>query len=122
MKLREIAEKLNLVNLTPELGITDKLEVTRAHASDLLSDVLANAPRGGVLVTIQVHMNVIAVSLHAEQAGVIFASGRLPDETVRKKAVEEKIPLYSCASSTFDVAGRLYELGLRGAAARRGNS
>jgi hypothetical protein len=67
-------------------------------------------------------MNVIAVSLHAEQAGVIFASGRLPDETVRKKAVEENIPLFSCALSTFDVAGRLYGLGLRGADGRRGNS
>ena len=44
--------------------------VSGGYASDMLSDVLANAPWGGVLVTIQVHMNVIAVSVNAGLAAV----------------------------------------------------
>ena len=114
MKLGEIVEKLGLENLTPELKPSSTLEVLGGFASDLLSDVLANAPRGGILVTVQVHMNVVAVALHAELAAVIFSSGRVPEEKVRQKAVEEGIALYGSKESAFDVVGRLYALGLRG--------
>jgi len=114
MKLDRIAEKLSLRNITPELGEKGNAEIVSGHASDLLSDVLAHAPSGGVLVTIQAHMNVIAVSLHAGLSAVIFSSGRVPEEDVRRKAVEEGIPLYVSEEPTFDVVGRLYSLGLRG--------
>ena len=114
MKLNEIVEPLDLEHLTPELEGKNDLDVQGGHASDLLSDVLANAPAGGVLVTIQVHMNVIAVAVHAELAVVIFASSRGPDETVREKAIEEGIHLYVSKETTFDVVGQLYSMGLRG--------
>ena len=114
MRLMEIAAKLELENVTPELGTPLSVDVTRGYVTDLLSDVLAHAPRGGALVTIQTHMNVIAVSLHAELAAVIFASGRRPEEAVRKKAVEEHLPLYVAPKSAFELVGQLYALGLRG--------
>ncbi len=114
MTLRDIAKELTLTDLTPEIEDPKSADVEGAHASDLLSDVLANAPVNGLLVTIQVHLNVIAVAAHAGLAGVVFSSGRAPDDAVRRKAVEEKIPLFSSRESTFEVAGRLYALGLRG--------
>jgi len=114
MKLNEIAEKLALKNLTPEIKPTDYPDVTRGYTSDMLSDVLANAPNGCVLVTIQLHMNVIAVSVHAGIVAVIFAGGRAPEETVRQKAIEEKIFLYASPESAFDIVGRLHSLGLKG--------
>jgi len=113
MRLDEIAMNLGLKDLTAEL-VTEKLrEVRSGHASDLLSEVLANARPGALLITIQIHMNVIAVASHARLSGVIFTSSRLPDEEVRKRALEEKIPLFSSKEPTFDVVGRLYSLGLR---------
>ena len=112
MNLNEIARVLELELLTP--GIALDADVKAGYVSDLLSDVLANAPRGGLLVTVQVHLNVIAVAVHAELAGVIFAGGRMPDETVRKKAAEEGIALLVSRESAFEVVGRLYGLGLRG--------
>ena len=114
MKLRDIAEELGLKNLTPEIHIKETFEVRSGHVSDLLSDVLAHAPSGGVLVTIQAHMNVIAVSVHAGLAAIIFASGMSPDETVRIKAVEEQMPLFSTDATSFEIVGKLYSLGLRG--------
>ena len=90
----------------------------RAMASSA-SDVLANAPSGGLLLTIQVHMNVIAVALHAGLAGVVFTSGMRPDEAVAAKALEEKLPLFASKESTFDAAGKLYALGLRGGVEER---
>ena len=114
MKLNEIATRLNLRDLTPEIPGDAAVEVTQGHASDLLSDVLANAPGGGVLVTIHVHMNVVAVSVHAGVRAIIFAADRTPDESVRTRAVQEEIRLYTSDGSTFDIVGRLYALGLRG--------
>ncbi len=113
MNLRELTERVGAVNLIPEVGLTEAT-IERGYASDLLSDVLASAPSGGVLVTIQVHMNVIAVAVHAGLAAVIFASDRRPDEDVRQRAVEEGIALFASSDSAFDIVGKLYALGVRG--------
>jgi hypothetical protein len=114
MKLHDIVQQLDLTNLTPEIQIDEPVDVSAGHASDLLSDVLANAPSGSVLVTIQVHMFVIAVALQARIAAIIFASGMEPDEEVKEKAIAERLPLFSSQEPTFDIAGQLYALNLRG--------
>jgi len=114
MDIREIARQLNLENLTPEIESKQPMNVSRGHSCDLLSDVLAHAPPGGVLVTIQIHLNVVAVAVHAELSAVIFAGGMIPEEPVKKKAEEGGILLYSTKESTFDIVGKLYALGLRG--------
>lgn len=114
MTLAQIAAQLGLEVLTPELPIEGGDDVTHGHASDLLSDVLANAPAGSVLLTTQVHMNVVAVALHAGLAAVVFTQGMKPETAVRMKAAEEGLPLFSARDSTFDLAGRMYALGLRG--------
>ncbi len=114
MKLCDIAQQLGLRCLTPQLHDQQQVEVTHGHASDLLSDVLANAPHGAIAVTLQVHLNVVAVAAHAGLAGVILTAGHDPDEQVIRRAVEEGIPLYGAADNTFEVVGRLYAMGLRG--------
>jgi len=114
MTLSDIVSRLGLEVLTPELAIEGGDDVSRGHASDLLSDVLANAPAGGLLLTTQVHMNVIAVALHAGLAAVVFTQGMRPETAVRFKAVEEGLPLLASNDSTFDLAGRMYALGMRG--------
>ena len=114
MRLDEIAKRLSLRRLTPQIPGESGAEVVCGHASDLLSDVLANAPGGSVLVTLHVHLNVLAVAVHAGVVAVIFVSNRVPDEPVLRKAAEERIWLYATRDSTFEVVGRLYALGLRG--------
>lgn len=114
MTLNDLASELGLTCLTPDVR-TGATVMTAGYVSDLLSDVLANGPAGGVLVTVQVHLNVVAVALHAELAGVIFAMDRVPEEGVRAKAAEEGIALYTSSDSAFELVGRMYELGLRGA-------
>lgn len=114
MKLKDVVQQLGLTNLTPAIQLDESLELAAGHVSDLLSDVLANAPGGGVLVTIQVHMYVIAVALQASVAAIIFASGMEPDEAVREKATAENLLLFSSKESSFDIVGQLYALGFRG--------
>lgn len=126
MTLRELEQILNLERLTPALAPqvtvnSEKLEddaadvdITRGYASDLLSDVLANAPTGGILVTLQVHLNVIAVASHAGLRAVIFSCGRRPEDDVIARAADEGLYLFVSSTDTFELVGRLYELGLRG--------
>ena len=118
MQLTEIIHELSLARLTPTLGAAEAADVTRGYASDLLSDVLANAPAGGVLVTVQAHLNVVAVAVHAGLAGVVFASGRVPEAEVVARAADERMPLFGSDAATFDIVGRLYALGVRGPMAR----
>jgi hypothetical protein len=117
MTLHDIARELHLIELVPPNEVEREAEVTRGYASDLLSDVLAHAPAGGVLVTLQVHLNVIAVAGHAELVAVIFAGDRRPDDEVVAKAVEEGLALYVCTDDTFEIVGRLYALGVKGSRA-----
>lgn len=117
MDLKTLVDALGVERLTP--GLTeDGVVVTSGYASDLLSDVLAHAREGSVLVTVQVHLNVIAVAVHAGVAAVVFALGRRPDESVVAKAAEEGVRLYASAGEAFDLVGRLYERGVRGGGGR----
>jgi len=114
MTLANFIEKLELEDLTPQLALGPATELTAGYVSALLSDVLANAPSGGVLVTVQVHLNAVAVAVHAELAAVVFAAGRRPDSEVRDRAVAEGIRLFASRDAAFDLVGKLYALGLRG--------
>ena len=114
MRLDRIAQELRLEKLTPELTGHESRGVDSGYASDLLSDVLANAPHGGILVTVQVHLNVIAVAVHADLAAVFFALGREPEPAVKAKAIEEGIALYGSQEPAFELVGHLYTLGVRG--------
>jgi hypothetical protein len=114
MMLEELARALDLRELTHGLAANLDADITRGYASDLLSDVLAHAPTGGVLVTLQVHLNVIAVASHAGLRAVIFSSGRTPDEEIVQKAAEEEISLFVSGADTFAVVAQLHEHGVEG--------
>jgi serine kinase of HPr protein (carbohydrate metabolism regulator) len=92
-------------------------EVTGGYVSDLLSDVLAHAEEGTLWVTLHIHQNIVAVALHKDLAGIILVQGRQPEEDAIAKAGEENIPIMVSDLSAFELVGRLYKAGLRGAAA-----
>lgn len=114
MNLKQIVEALDLEALTPEPLANSAPEISAGYVSDLLSDVLAHAPVGGILVTVQVHLNVIAVAVHAGLAAVIFAADRRPEPPVIDRAVAENIALFVAKEPAFQIVGQLYSLGLRG--------
>ena len=111
MKLTEVTEKLTL---EPRADPVDaEVEVTGGHVSDLLSEVMANSARGDLWITLQVHQNIVAVASLKEHSAVVVVGGREPEAETIEKARSEKIALFSSPQSAFELAGRLYELGLR---------
>ena len=110
MTLREINAKLNLFVCCGEEKLNQ--EVTGGYAGDLLSDVMANSKAGNLWITMQVHVNTVAVALLKELSAIVMVQGREPAEDTLKKAREENIVILTSRQSTFEVVGRLYELGI----------
>ncbi len=95
-------------------NVSPNREVTGGYASDLLSDVIAHGKKGNIWVTMQIHPNVVAVATLKELAGIIIVNGRLPEKEAVRKAQEEDIALMVTDLPSFEIIGRLWELGIRG--------
>lgn len=108
MTIKDIVEELKLKVLAGE----DKYdtEVTGAYASDLLSDVLGNALKGNAWITMQTHVNIIAVASLKELAAIIIVNGGKPDENVLKRAEIEGVVVLSTEQRSFTICGRLYKI------------
>ena len=111
MDLQEIIKSLSLEVKTPDLDL--KRDVTGGYVSDLLSDVMGNTHKGNVWITLQVHLNIVAVATLKELSGIILVNSRKPDEDTLSRAVAENIPIMTSSLPTFELVGRLYALGLR---------
>lgn len=110
MKLNEIIEKLKLSVRSGENSL-DR-DVTGGCASDMLSNVIADSKKGDVWVTIQVHSNIVAVAVLKELSAIIIVQGREPAEDTLQKAKEENVPILVSKLSTFELVGKLYEMGI----------
>jgi hypothetical protein len=111
MTLQDIITSLSLEVVTPELDL--KREVTGGYVSDLLSDVIGNSYEGNVWITLQIHLNIVAVAALKGLSGIILVNNRRPDAETLKKASAENIPVMTSTLPTFELVGRLYALGLR---------
>lgn len=113
MKLVEIVERLDL----KVHCCRDQLDgdITRGYASDLMSDVIAHAQEGDLWITLQVHLNVVAVAAMKSLNGVVFINGKEPEPETLDRAREEGIPLLTSGLPAFELIGRLYGMGIRGA-------
>ncbi len=110
MKLSEIVRRLDLNVQTGEESLD--VEVTGGYAADLLSCAMAGARRGNLWITLQGHLNVIAIATLDELAGVIVSEGKPVAPDALAKAQEEHMPILTTAMTTFEVAGRLWEFGV----------
>jgi predicted transcriptional regulator len=109
MKLQELAAKLELKCVTEAF---DK-QVSGVYISDMVSDVIANAKAGDLLVTVQIHSNVIAAANLVDICGIVVTQGKLPAEDVVKMANKAEIPIFSTNLNRWQMATRLYEAGIR---------
>jgi hypothetical protein len=112
MKLKEIAERLGWELKTPQLPL--EAEVKTGYASDLLSDVLAHSIEGDIWVTRQTHLNIVAIAVMRELAGILLVSGAEPDADTVAKALEKSVPIFRTNLPAFEAVGRLYQIGISG--------
>jgi predicted transcriptional regulator len=112
MNLRKVVDQLDLEILSGAEYL-DR-EVSGGFASDLLSDVMANSQPGNIWVTLQIHINIIAVATMKELAAIIIVQGREPEKQALEKAQQEGICLLRTPMHTFNIVGELYTMGIAG--------
>jgi hypothetical protein len=112
MKLKELAERLSLELKTQNVPMEG--EVKTGYASDLLSDVLANSIEGDLWVTRQTHLNIVAIAVMRDLSGILLVNGAQPDPDTLDKAAQKMVPIFRTPLPTFEVVGRLYQLGVSG--------
>lgn len=111
MKLEEITIKLGLIKATKFFG--GEKEISGAYTSDLLSDAMANSKKDNVWITLQTHLNIIAVASLKELTAIIIVLDKEIDKDTLEKAETEKITILKTTMTAYQVSGKLYELGIR---------
>jgi hypothetical protein len=112
MNLQQIIDRFNLTILTEShdfAGITP----TGGYSSDLLSCVMAGAKKGHLWITLQAHLNIVAVAALNDVAAIIITENAQPDAASIAKANQQGIVLLSTPRATYEVNGMLWELGVR---------
>lgn len=108
MKLKGIVDALQCAVCSGEGRLQQ--DVTGGYAGDLLSDVIANARAGNVWITMQVHVNIVAVAVLKDLAGIILVQGRKPADDTLAKAKAEHVPILVNDLPAFETAGRVSAL------------
>lgn len=109
------AELLTLIggqDMTPD---TDKtVPVTCGYTCDLLSWVMAHGSKGMAWITVQTHINVIAVAALMEMAAVIVPEGISMEAATLARAAEEGITVIQSDRTAYDLCALMASAGLPG--------
>jgi predicted transcriptional regulator len=112
LKLSEVKNILNADVIVGEEHLD--LEVKTAFGADLMSDVLAFAKAGSLLLTGLTNSQVIRTANILDIAAIILVRGKKPSNETINLAKELKIPLLTTKYILFETAGRLYAKGIVG--------
>jgi len=88
--------------------------------ADLMSDVLAFAKTGALLLTGLTNLQVVRTGEMANIVGICFVRGKRPPQETIELARENALPLLATELRMFESCGRLYRNGLRGCSERTG--
>ncbi len=107
-----IQELIDKIGLKPLSKFEDRA-VEGVYISDMVSDVMAGAKSGDLWLTIQTHKSIVPAANLVDVSAVIITGGKeVPAETI-EFASKHDIAILSCALPTFELVGKLYELGVR---------
>ena len=106
MLLNEIAEKTSGTVVVNIPGV----EASCAYSSDLLSDVMGHCADGAVLITIQNHLNTIAVCTLVGAGIIVICHGRTVPDDLAAAAKREGVAIVATPLSQFEASVRLSSL------------
>ncbi len=111
MKLNDLINQPGIsVLVAPE---NPEREITGIKCCDLLSWVMANGGEGDVWITVQTHMNVVAVAALLDMGCVIVPEGIDVEEATLDKAREQSVAVLAADTDAYGIFSLCYEAGLR---------
>ena len=112
MNLQQIIDQLNLTVLTEPRDFAE-ITPTGGYSSDLLSCVMAGAKKGHLWITLQAHLNIVAIAALNEVAAIIISENAQPDSASIAKANQQGVILLSTPQPTYEINGKLWEMGIQ---------
>lgn len=110
MTVAQLMDILDAKNLTP--GVSLSKEVSCGYVCDLLSWVMAHGMPGTVWITVQTHLNVIAVAVLMEFACILLPEDIDMEESSLQKAQSENIPVLKSRKTAFQLCGEMAAAGV----------
>ena len=110
MNISELQALIEATLLTPETD--ENKPVTCGYACDLLSWVMAHGEQGMAWVTVQTHMNVVAVAVLADMACVILPENIQMERESLDKASKEGMTILSSPLTAYAICGRMAKAGI----------
>ena len=107
MTVKDLSDKLAYECLVKE-GMDE--EITGGYTSDLLSDVMGNAPEDSVLITIQAHKNTVAVASLAGIRTILICNNRPAPEDMLSSAADEEISVFRTKDNQFTASWKIHAL------------
>ncbi len=93
-------------------GDYEDREIVCGYTCDLLSHVMGKGQADMAWITVQAHMNVIAVAALLDFACVIIPEALPVDETIINKAAQEDIIIISCEQTAYELVKLLTDGGV----------
>jgi predicted transcriptional regulator len=112
LRLRELIDILDAEVIVGAELLDNEFET--ATASDLISDVLAYALPGCLLITGLTNPQVIRTADVLDITAIILGRGKKFSADTIYLAKELNIPVFTTKFILFEIVGRLYEHGIRG--------
>jgi len=110
MESNNFAEQLKLTTL---FNSKKTLNIEGVYIGDLLSIVMAKAKQNYAWITIQTHINTIAVAELLDLSCIIVVENMEVEPETVEKAKELDIPLFKTSESAYNIACRLYDMGIK---------
>jgi hypothetical protein len=102
LQLKTYTQTADLENIIPSGG----------YASDLLSCVMAGAKPGNLWVTVQSHLNIVAVAALTECCAILISEAAEPDAEVIARANEQGVPLLGSSQGSYQLVAALSQRGI----------
>lgn len=110
MTVRELKEGLEM-NCYANESVLD-VEVKTCFIGDLLSYVMGYGAENSVWLTVQAHLNVIAVASLRDFSSIIICGGTILNQEFIDKALQENIAVFSTDLPIYEVAKKLVKLNI----------
>ncbi len=108
MTIQQLIEKTGWKALT---AVQDA-EITSGYVCDMLSWVMARAQFGTVWITVQAHVNVVAVAALTGCACVVISDNIAVSEETHFAARDKDVCIISAPCTSYGAAVALHELGV----------
>lgn len=110
MDIQGLMDLTNAKLLTPNADTAR--EVKCGYSCDLLSWVMAHGKNGMAWITVQTHMNVVAVAALMEMAAILVPESIPVAQDVLDRAGSEGIAILSSEKTAYELCGLMYGAGI----------